>query len=312
MPTYIHNQQDFGCRFIGDAVVGGPAVTAYAPLRLEAGAVSEVILAWTGDDLNVVSVQGLPASWYTLGASPAGPQVPSITERILVLHPPYGQELAPTGDTDFVVTFASAGGAERRVLARLTLLPPLASQGGSRYLDYLPALFREGDPYMGRMLLIFQSILDPLEGLVDAADLSSSPDLAPERFLPWLARWVGTGTPMAGGATTAARRAIARAPGLARWNGTRRALREHLQDATGAGVLMAENTDGMRLGQDAALGVSTLMGTAVPHTLSVTLVPPAGHAVDLERAERTLTAQKPAWIDCTVRVAAAPGGAANA
>ncbi|MDG4772189.1 phage tail protein [Solwaraspora sp. WMMD792] len=65
----------------------------------------------------------------------------------------------------------------------------------SRYLDHLPAMFRE-DPFAGRFLLAFEAILtgrDDVEGLEQAIEGSADyidPVHTGEDFLPWLAGWV--------------------------------------------------------------------------------------------------------------------------
>lgn len=71
----------------------------------------------------------------------------------------------------------------------------------SRYLDHLPAIFRE-DPFAGRFLLAFEAVLtglDGVEGLEDVEGLEQvigrvpdylDPRTTPEEFLPWLAGWV--------------------------------------------------------------------------------------------------------------------------
>src|SRR5438552_18404525 len=57
------------------------------------------------------------------------------------------------------------------------------------YLQYLPAVYRQ-DPFLRRLLLIFESVLAPLERVVGTLSLYTEPELAPEEFLPWLAHWV--------------------------------------------------------------------------------------------------------------------------
>lgn len=72
----------------------------------------------------------------------------------------------------------------------------------SRYLDYLPAVFRE-DPFVGRFLLAFEAVLtggvrfvgsaDDVEGLeqiIGRVPDYLDPRTTPEEFLPWLAGWV--------------------------------------------------------------------------------------------------------------------------
>ncbi|HEX2301286.1 MAG TPA: phage tail protein I [Pseudonocardiaceae bacterium] len=70
----------------------------------------------------------------------------------------------------------------------------------SRYLDHLPAVFRE-DPFTGRFLLAFEAVLtggtrfadaevEGLEQIVGRIADYLDPQTTPEDFLPWLAGWV--------------------------------------------------------------------------------------------------------------------------
>lgn len=68
----------------------------------------------------------------------------------------------------------------------------------SRYLDHLPAAFRE-DPFAGRFLMAFEAVLtgrDDAEGVTGLEQLAESsadyidPLTTGEDFLPWLAGWV--------------------------------------------------------------------------------------------------------------------------
>ncbi|MEQ8677316.1 MAG: FHA domain-containing protein [Aggregatilineales bacterium] len=63
----------------------------------------------------------------------------------------------------------------------------------STWLQYLPGIF--ADPsldqteFMGRYLLIFESLLSPIVWMVDNFDLYLSPETAPEVWLQWMASW---------------------------------------------------------------------------------------------------------------------------
>lgn len=69
--------------------------------------------------------------------------------------------------------------------------------GLSRYLDDLPAIFQpqgEGsdETFLGRYLLIFEAIWEPLEQRQDHIEHYFDPHTCPAAFLPWLARWLDT------------------------------------------------------------------------------------------------------------------------
>ncbi|MCA9875935.1 MAG: phage tail protein I [Anaerolineales bacterium] len=70
-------------------------------------------------------------------------------------------------------------------------LPPGLSLTHSRYLEYLPDIYRAGGEksFMVRFLALLESILAPLEWTVDNFDLFLDPKTAPVGFLPWLANW---------------------------------------------------------------------------------------------------------------------------
>ena len=59
----------------------------------------------------------------------------------------------------------------------------------SSYLQYLPAPY-QGDLFLGRFLMIFESILSPLEGILDTLPYYFDPQTTPEELIPWLASWV--------------------------------------------------------------------------------------------------------------------------
>lgn len=58
----------------------------------------------------------------------------------------------------------------------------------SNWLKYLPAIYSE-DQFIGRYLLIFESILSPISWLVDNFDMFLSPEVAPPEWLQWMAGW---------------------------------------------------------------------------------------------------------------------------
>lgn len=67
-------------------------------------------------------------------------------------------------------------------------MPPYMPYGKSKWLEYLPAIYSE-DEFMGRYLLIFESLMAPLIWTVDHFDLYLSPQLAPPDWLEWMSSW---------------------------------------------------------------------------------------------------------------------------
>jgi len=264
------------------------------------GALPGGIKEWT------IEVQGLPRAWYTLAAERLRLAGNENQEVLLVIHPPYDDPRTPLGAYDFWVRLTSADGRESTdVPARLDALAPGARAMRSRWLDYLPTMYHN-DLFLARFLLIFQSILDPIEQTVDNTHSYFDPSLVPARLLPWLASWVGlTFEPELDEATQ--RELLRRAVDLSRWKGTRRELREQLQIRTGARALIVENFDGMRMGQDAAMGLNTQLGRPFDGSITVTLAQAIDRPVEARRAESLVEELKPAHVGHLVRIVPAPG-----
>jgi phage tail-like protein len=74
-------------------------------------------------------------------------------------------------------------------LPTLTVTPlPGVPHDRSNWLKYLPAIYGE-DAFLGRYLLIFESLFSPLIWYVDNFDLFLSPEIAPAEWLRWMASW---------------------------------------------------------------------------------------------------------------------------
>jgi len=58
----------------------------------------------------------------------------------------------------------------------------------STWMQYLPALYDEDD-FLGRYLLIAESIFAPIVWMVDNFDMYLSPEVAPPEWLMWMASW---------------------------------------------------------------------------------------------------------------------------
>jgi phage tail-like protein len=174
----------------------------------------------------------------------------------------------------------------------------------SSYLQYLPAPF-QADPFMARFLMIFESVLGPIERTIDNLAYYFDPRLTPVELLPWLASWVGLeldeNWPIA-----QQRQLVLWAATLQRWRGTRRALREHLRLYTGRTPLIVENFQGMRVGQDAVLGLNTQIGAgsaaAAGHWITVTVFSEKPDALDESILRHIIELEKPAHVGYTLQV----------
>jgi len=129
----------------------------------------------------------------------------------------------------------------------------------SVYLQYLPVIYRQ-DPFIRRLLLIFESVMVPLERVVATLPLYTEPEMAPADFLPWLSQWVAlsldTGWPV-----ERQRALIADAVEIYRWRGTRRGLKRHIAAYTGIEPIVQEAQGGFVLGPESGLGWTTQLVT---------------------------------------------------
>jgi|DewCreStandDraft_2_1066082.scaffolds.fasta_scaffold00246_26 phage tail-like protein len=170
----------------------------------------------------------------------------------------------------------------------------------SSLLAYLPQPYQD-DPFLERFLSIPESIFRQIEGILDALPYYFDPRTAPEAFLPWLAGWVGQ--ELDENWPIAKRRAlVAGAVSLYRRRGTRSSMREHLRLYTGRAPLIVENFDGMRLGQDAALGLNTRLGRPQPNCIAITVLAGPDEPLDERILRRIIANEKPAWAGYTLEV----------
>jgi phage tail-like protein len=158
---------------------------------------------------------------------------------------------------------------ERTGLVYLEETVVLSIFAKSRYLKYLPGIYQE-DELMGRLLMLFESFLDPLDKKIESQADYFDPKLAPKEFLPWLASW--TGLPVEPTMDEVAQRRLAnKASQLIHARGTRNGLQDYLAALTGGEVNIVEHfSDNFQLGQEAKLGLGIALGTDnIPNTFSV-------------------------------------------
>jgi phage tail-like protein len=157
---------------------------------------------------------------------------------------------------------------------------PLAEGPASRYLHYLPGIYQESE-FLGRFLLIMESIWEPLERRQDFVDMYFDPRTSPREFVFWLAGWLGlaldTHWP-----EERCRRLLTEAMDLYRWRGTRYGLARMIEVCTGLEPEVVDLSDGA---PDAA---------ARPFVFRVRLAIPSGSDVDGRLVETLIRAHKPA------------------
>jgi phage tail-like protein len=176
----------------------------------------------------------------------------------------------------------------------------------SSYLQYLPGLY-QSDPFIGRFLLIFESILGPIEQTIDQLANYLDPRVMPVEQLEWIASWVSLeldeNWPI-----ERRRELVFWAVRLYRWRGTRRGLREHLRLYTGYAPLIVENDDGLRLGHDGTLGEHATLSAPRRYWLNVTVRADAPDQVDPRVIRQIIEFQKPAHVGYAFEVRPAGGG----
>lgn len=170
----------------------------------------------------------------------------------------------------------------------------------SSYLEYLPAIYSQGD-FMGRFLMIFESVLGPIEGVIDNISHYFDAGTAPEELLPWLASWVNLALdetwPL-----ERRRELVGSAVELFRDRGTRRGMREYLRVYSGVEPRITEDFGGISLAGNAKLGVNTVLGAGRPHTFNVTLELEDPDSVKVEQLKAIIEAEKPAHSAYTLEI----------
>lgn len=173
----------------------------------------------------------------------------------------------------------------------------------SHYLDYLPSAYRDRDnEFMGRFLLIFESIMDPLINTVDNIALYFDPGLTPESMLPWLANWVDQALDPAW-PIERRRELVAKASELYRWRGTRRGLTEYLRIYTGKKPEIVEYIPGMILDENTLLGENTVLGSSGSgHHFTVVVEASDVETIDPRTVKSIIDSQKPAHTQYTLKI----------
>lgn len=180
-------------------------------------------------------------------------------------------------------------GASSEPIPRNPLWAATAVTERSSYLEHLPGIYHDND-FLARFLLIFESILGPMERMVGGISHYLDPDVAPPETLRWLASWLGIVLDPRW-PEDRQRDLVRGATNLYRWRGTRRGLSTVLRLATGATPDITEPT------------LAEL--TADPSRafrFGVRLTIPRGQQVDRALVESIIDLEKPAWAACDLEI----------
>ncbi len=172
----------------------------------------------------------------------------------------------------------------------------------SKYLQYLPPIYSESD-FMGRFLMVFESVLGPIEDVIGNLDYYFNPLTAPEELLPWLASWVNI--ELDGSWPVEKRRRLIRhAVELFRWRGTTRGLKEYLWIYAGVEPQITEGHGGMPLSSHSRLGLNTVLGSGDHHTFTVTIEVEDPDSLNLDHIRAIIESEKPAHVAYKLEVLA--------
>ena len=159
----------------------------------------------------------------------------------------------------------------------------------SRYTQDLPLPFH-GNDFLARMLLIYETLWEPLEQRQDQIALFFDPRTCPAALLPWLARWVGLDTDLSWGEGRL-RQLLLAAPELCRTRGTSVGLERAIRILTGLAPQIEADPQ-------------------QPFLIRVRVAATKGQAVDRALLEQVIVFHKPAHVGYTIELTDTPGGTA--
>ena len=165
---------------------------------------------------------------------------------------------------------------------------------------YMPAIFRQ-DPFMQRLLRMFDEMLRPLMATVDAVDCYLDPLITPPAFVEWLASWVGQ--ELSPSWPDHSRRAlVSEAAWIHRARGTQAGIKRAVELVAGCEALVIDNTEGLRLDEDGRLGVNTALHASNQNRIRIVLRGSAAD-IDMEAVTDVVRKLKPAHCVFSVELA---------
>ncbi len=132
--------------------------------------------------------------------------------------------------------------------ARVVALPPdreswpaeLPEAVRSQYVEHLPSLFHDNE-FLGRFLLIFEAIWEPLERRQDHLPMYFDPRTCPRSLLPWVGSVLGISLP-SNWPESRRRRILAEAMELSHWRGTAYGLARIIEVVTGLSPVISDES----------------------------------------------------------------------
>ena len=165
---------------------------------------------------------------------------------------------------------------------------------------FMPAVFRQ-DPFMQRLLRMFDEMLRPLLETTNAVDCYFDPLMTTPAFVDWLASWVGEELSPAW--PDRSRRAlVSEAAWIHRARGTRAGIKRAVELVAGCEALIIDNTEGLRLDADGRLGLNTGLQASAQNRIHIVLRGSAAD-IDLEAVNEVVRKLKPAHAVFSVELA---------
>lgn len=158
---------------------------------------------------------------------------------------------------------------------------PVPAGPRSSYLRDLPDIYQEND-FLGRFLLIFETIWEPIEQRQDHIATYFDPHTAPRSFLAWLGGWLDLAIDPHW-PESRSRDLLAEAMDLYRWRGTSYGLARLIEVSTGGIVDISEDP-------------------SRPFVFEVRVVVPAGDEISDELIRRLIQSSKPAHTGYVLEV----------
>lgn len=187
----------------------------------------------------------------------------------------------PTAAAPRLVELPTLAAPSERPSARPRHPAPRPRGPYSRYLRDLPQIYHEAD-FLGRYLLIFETIWEPIQQRQDHGAMYLDPQTSPDPLVNWLGSWLGMAVDPHW-PESRRRQLVSEAMDLYRWRGTRYGLTRMLEICTG-------------------LAPEILDEPGNPFVIRVRMRLPADSGIDRIAIENLIQTHKPAHVGYILEV----------